>query len=264
MSVMLDSRMLRDFLHRLVDNLLDDFESRATPPARPAVTSPTPQAAIAKPRITLEPPAKKPPQAKVAPPPPGKSRDVTVGCRSSCGRLEIAVNLSGEVAQRLGLKPRSKATLDLHAGKLRVRASKDGRAVYLIGPDSTRLFFTTVAQELGVTEKHPSEACGFHYGLDDEMLIEPPAWLKSASVKAPSTKPTSQKPKNGTPVSCKKMHGTNPAIKCAACQKATATVECSRCPTLLCDSCWDPHVRKHWHTAVTSRAPTGHAADLER
>ena len=133
MSVVLESRMLRDFLHRLVDNLLDDFESKATSPTRPAVISPTPRAGIAKPSITLEPTGKK----------------------------------------------------------------------------------------------------------------------------------AAQKPKADPPVSCKKMRGTNPAIKCAACQKATATVECSRCPTLLCDGCWETHVRVHWHTAVTSKPPVGNVADLK-
>jgi len=57
-------------------------------------------------------------------------------------------------------------------------------------------------------------------------------------------------------VSCKKMAGTNPTIKCAACKKATATVECSRCPTLLCDACWEDHVRTHWHSNHKGRAAT--------
>jgi len=264
MSVMLDSRMLRDFLYRLVDNLLDDFESR--PSMRPVSEAGDPRregARPMKPSITLEPLAKKPPAAKPAPSPPRSSRDVTVGCRSSCGRLEIAVNLSADVAKRLDVRARGKVAIVLRAGKLRVHRSIDGRTLFPGGATTGRLWFTTIADFFGITEKHTAESCTFHYDLQDALLIEPPAWLKNASVKAPSTKQI-PKPKADPAVSCKKMAGTNPTIKCAACQKATATVECSRCPTLLCDSCWDPHVRKHWHTAVTSRAPTGHAADLER
>ena len=259
MSVVLESRMLRDFLHRLVDNLMNDLEASPKVSAVAAVLS-VPSTATTKPRITLEPPVKKAPTAKPAPAPRQQCPDVTISCRSSCSALEIAVNLSAVVAQRLGLKPHGKAALDLHRNKLRVRcAPGKGRAVYSGGPTG-RVFFSVWADTYGVTEKHASESCTFHYDLEDALLIEPPAWLKVA--RPPSTKQTA-KPKDGTPVSCKKMRGTNPTIKCAACQKATATVECSRCPTLLCDGCWDPHVRTHWHTAVTSKPPVGNVADLK-
>jgi len=267
MSVVLESRMLRDFLHRLVDNLLDDFESKATSPTRPAVISPTPRAGIAKPSITLEPTGKKAASAKPEPRPPWKASEVTVSCRRDCGRLAISVVLSAEVAQRVRLKFHGKAAAELQAGKLRVRASKKGAAVYRVSGASGRVFFHVAAQTVGVTEGHRAESCTFHYDLQDALLIEPPAWLKKAAV-LPSrpqvrSKKKNDKAKDAPSVSCKKMRGTNPAIKCAACQKATATVECSRCPTLLCDGCWDPHVRTHWHTAVTSKPPVGKVANLK-
>jgi hypothetical protein len=112
--------------------------------------------------------------------------------------------------------------------------------------------------------------CAWHFDLEDRLVIQAPAWLPAAAAKAPvvasrpqvRSKSNNSKAKAEPSVSCKKMAGTNPTIKCAACGKP-ATVECSRCPTLLCDDCWDPHVRKHWHTAVTTRAPAGKAAELE-
>lgn len=271
MSVVLESGMVRSFLHHLVDGfvdevvrLIEDIESRATSPVQPIVAPPPARAAADKPRITLNEPAKKRRRAKSEPhrrkfPP----RDVTVACRSSCGRLEIAVSLSAEVAKRLDLKPRGKAGAVLRNGKLRVCGSTHGRTVFP-GGTSGRLWFATIADFFGVTEKHAAEGCTFHYDLEDALLIEPPAWLKQAAAKAPSAKPAGQKTTADPPVSCKKMAGTNPAIKCGACNNATATVECTRCPILLCDDCWDPHVRKHWHTAVTSRAPTGRAAAAGR
>ena len=247
MSVVLESRMLRDFLHHLVDDLIDEFETWWEESLSVQATVSPRAVAIAS------------YQARTTPP-PRNSREVTVACRSNCGRLEIAINLSAPVAKRLGLKPLGKAIADLRGGKLQLHASKEGRSVYSAGRDSDRLFFVTLAKGFGVTEKHRAESCRFHYDLEDALLIEPPAWLKVA--RPPSTKQTA-KPKDGTPVSCKKMRGTNPTIKCDACQKATATVECSRCPTLLCDGCWDPHVRTHWHTAVTSKPPVGNVADLK-
>jgi hypothetical protein len=259
MSVVLESRMLRDFLHRLVDNLVNELETTRTARAVSPILSVT-QPETTKPRITLEPPARKTPTAKPEPPTPRKFPDVTVACRSSCGRLEIAVSLSAEVAKRLDVRTRGKVAIVLRAGKLRIHRSIDGRTLFS-GGATGRLWFATIADFFGVTEKHAAESCAFHYDLQDALLIEPPAWLKVA--KPLSVKPPSEKPKDGAPMSCKKMAGTNPTIKCAACQKATATVECSRCPTLLCDDCWDPHVRKHWHTAVTSKPPVGHVADLK-
>jgi hypothetical protein len=254
--------MLRDFLHHLVDGLIDDFETwwEESLSVQATVSPRAVAIASAKPRITLDVPAQKPTRAKPAPPPPRNSREVTVACRSNCNRLEIAINLSAPVAKRLGLKPLGKAIADLRGGKLRLHASKEGRSVYSAGRDSDRLFFVTLARAFGVTEKHPAEGCTFHYDLEDALLIEPPAWLTVG--RPPSTKQTA-KPKDGTPVSCKKMAGTNPTIKCSACQKATATVECSRCPTLLCDGCWETHVRKHWHTAITSKPPVGNVANLK-
>jgi len=260
MTMALESQMLRRIAHKLLDDVLDYAEALAEE-WRLADGLGLPESGLlhkpetAPPRITLEPLAKKPPRAKPALPPPQKSTDVTISCRSSCGHLEIAVNLAAGVAKRLGLKPRDKAKLDLHGGKLRVRASKDGRAVYSVGKESTRLFFTTVAQGLDVTDKHPAEACRFQYGLEDELLIDPPTWLKPKTAMP-------QKPKADPPATCTKLRGTNPTIKCAACRKAPATMQCNLCPTLICNDCWEPHVKHHWQSAVTSRAPAGHAADL--
>ena len=262
MSVVLESRMLRDFLHRLVDNLINELEMKSTVEPVSAVVAVT-RPETGKPRITLEPPDKKAPATKSAPSPPGKVGKVTMSCRIDCGRLAIAIAIPAGIAKRLNLKPHGKATADLHDGKVRVRASKEGSAVYLVGQEregSGRVFFHVLASSFGISEKHAAEGCTFHYDLKDALAIEPPAWLKQTAPAMPPPKRGEQKPKDGTPVSCKKMAGTNPTIKCAACGKM-ATVECNRCPTLLCDDCWEPHVRTHWHTAVTSRAPTGHAAE---
>jgi len=249
MSMVLESTMLRRIAHKLLDDVLDYAEclaeewSMAEGPATPEHRV-IPRAAA--PDITLGPPVKKPPQPKPAPPPRQHCPDVTISCRSSCGALEIAVNFAAGVAQRLGLKPHGKAALDLHRGKLRVRrAEKMGRAVYSGGPTG-RLFFSVWANAYGVTERHAPESCIFQYDLEDALLIEPPSWLKKAA-------PAPQKPKADPPATCIKLHGTNPRIKCAACQKAPASLQCNLCPTLLCNTCWEPHVRTHWHTEAKDK-----------
>ena len=255
MSVVLESRMLRDFLHGLVDRLVDELETKPT--AKPVTTTtPVARAETTKPRMTLEPPAKEPTTTKPVPSPVEKVGKVTMSCRIDCGRLAIAIALPAGIAKRLNLKPHGKATADLHDGKVRVRASKEGSAVYLVGQEregSGRVFFHVLASTFGIREKHAVEGCAFHYDLADALLIEPPAWLK------PTVTP--QKPKTDPPASCTKLHGTNPTIKCAACKERAATLQCNLCPTLLCNACWEPHVRTHWHGKVTSRAPAGHAAE---
>jgi len=264
-SMATDLHHLRGIAHKLLDDVLDyadamaedwkqDLVRKAVSPAQPVVSRSPLQTTPPKPSITLEPPAKKTPATK---PMLHQYPDVTISCRRSCGALEIAVNLAAEIGQRLGLKPHGKATLDLHRGKLRVRrAEKVGRAVYS-GGATGRLFFSVWADPYGVTEKHAPESCTFHFDLENELLIEPPAWLKKAG-------PASQKPKADPPATCTKLHGTNPTIKCAACKERAATLQCNLCPTLLCNACWDPHVRTHWHGKITSPAPTGRPADLER
>jgi len=114
MAVLLHAATLRELAHALLDKFLDERTSRELRSradirmedvVEPA-TRATRAAPSARPRITADKaPAKKAPAAKPAPPAPHQYPDVTVSCRSSCSRLEIAVNLSAQVAKRLGLMP---------------------------------------------------------------------------------------------------------------------------------------------------------------
>jgi hypothetical protein len=203
----------------------------------------------AKPRITAdEPPAKKAPNAKPKPPPPVNFRNVTMSCCRSSDNLRVGIHVSAAVASRLGLKKGSFAEIRFPAtGVMTIKSARDGVSVLSYGGD--RLTIQILAKPFGILEKHRAESVVHHFGLEDELSITLPAWWSKG-------KQAAQKPKDGTPVSCKKMAGTNPAIKCSACQKVPATVECSRCPTLLCDACWDPHVRTHWHSNHKGKAAT--------
>jgi len=269
MSVMLESRMLRDFLHRLVDNLMNDLEANPKVAAVAAVLS-VPSTATTKPRITLEPLAKKPPQAKATsivdpktPRKPGRQPrgDVVIGCTKRGAEHQVVLTIAAAIVSRLGLGPKLPCDCGL---------SLVGRT-FVLGPGrGARLRQTYAGQRhvlrlggpfrWGVLQPHHSEACAWHFDLENRLVIQVPPWLKGAP---PPTKQVGPKGKTAPAVSCKKMAGTNPTIKCAICKKATATVECSRCPTLLCDGCWETHVRKHWHTAVTSKPPVGNVADLK-
>ena len=266
MSVVLESRMLRDFLHRLIDNLMNDLEASPKVSAVAAVLS-VPSTATTKPRITLEPPVKKAPTAKPAPAPRQQCPDVTISCRSSCSALEIAVNLSAVVAQRLGLKPHGKAALDLHRNKLRVRcAPGKGRAVYSGGPTG-RVFFSVWADTYGVTEKHAPESCTFHYDLEDALLIEAPAWLKATKPAAPRVEVKGGgKAEKKTAVVASDDNSATHCSECHAARKVGEMYECPLCVTLSCKPeiapCWQTHVQKFHHSTATRRAPTGHAADL--
>jgi hypothetical protein len=202
----------------------------------------------AKSRITVEPPAKKPSRAKSESSPPVNFRDVSMSCCRSSNKLRVGIHLSPAVASRLGLKKGSLAEIRFPAsGGMTIKSARDGVSVLSYGGD--RLTIQILAGPWGILEKHRSESVVHHFGLEDELVITLPAWWPKGRQPAPKTK-------DGTPVSCKKMAGRNAAIKCAACQKAPATVECSRCPTLLCDGCWDPHVRVHWHAKAGAKAIT--------
>jgi hypothetical protein len=206
-----------------------------------AVTAPRARVLSSKPRITVEPPTKKTPSAKPAPRPPLNVGDVTMSCCRSSDKLRVGIHVAAAVASRLGLKKGGFAELRFPAsGVMTIKSARDGVSVLSYG--GNRLTIQILAKPFGILEKHRAESVVHYFGFEDELSITLPAWWSKG-------KQAAQKPKDGTPVSCKKMAGTNPAIKCAACQKATATVECSRCPTLLCDGCWEMHVRTHWHAS---------------
>jgi hypothetical protein len=197
----------------------------------------------AKPRITADEPAQKPGQVKRKRQPPPKFRDVSMSCCRSSAKLRVGVHIAAAVASRLGLRKGGFAEIGFPAGGvMTIKAATNGTSVLSYG--GSRLTIQVLARPFGILGKHKAESVLHHFGLEDELNITLPAWW-------PKGKQAAQKPKDGTPVSCKKMAGTNPTIKCSACQKAPATVECSRCPTLLCDDCWDPHVRTHWHASQT-------------
>ena len=256
MAVFLHSATLRELAHALADKLLDEItsrelRSRGNIPVGEVIAPRTPTALAApsaKSRITLEPPARKTPSAKPKPSPPVNFRDVSMSCCRSSNKLRVGIHISAAVASRLGLKKGGFAELGFPAsGVMTIKSARDGVSVLSYGGD--RLTIQILAGPFGIGEKHRSESVVHHFGLKDELIITLPAWW-------PKGTPPAQKPKDGTPASCKKMAGTNPTIKCAACQKATETVECSRCPTLLCDACWDPHVRVHWHAKAGDKAIT--------
>ena len=235
-------------LGRLIADHCERLEEDPRVDHRFAVTAPLARTATAKPRVALEPPAKEPPQVKPVLSPVEKVGKVTISCRIDCGRLAIAIALPAGIAKRLNLKPHGKATADLHGGKVRVRASKEGSAVYLVGQEregSGRVFFHVLASTFGIREKHRAESCIFHYDLADALLIEPPAWLK------PTAAP--QKAKADPPASCTKLADKNPLLRCIGCGKV-AMVECNLCHKLVCNACWDPHVRTHWHTNAKGKA----------
>ena len=208
----------------------------------------SPTAPSARPRITADEPAQKLAHVKRETQFPVNFRsDVSMSCCRSSNKLRVGIHISAAVASRLGLKKGGFAELGFPAsGVMTIKSARDGVSVLSYGGD--RLTIQILAGPFGIGEKHRSEVV-HHFGLKDELIITLPAWW-------PKGTPPAQKPKDGTPASCKKMAGTNPTIKCAACQKATATVECSRCPTLLCDACWDPHVRVHWHAKAGDKAIT--------
>ena len=256
MAVFLHSATLRELAPALADKLLDEItsrelRSRANVRMEAVVDPPTPTALAtpsAKSRITLEPPAKKPSRAKPESSPPVNFRDVSMSCCRSSNKLRVGIHLSAAVASRLGLKKGGSANLGFPAsGVMTIEFARDGVSVLSYGGD--RLTIQIQAGPFGILGKHKTESVVHHFGLKDELIITLPAWW-------PKGKQAAQKPKDGTPASCKKMAGTNPAIKCAACRKATATVECSRCPTLLCDGCWEMHVRTHWHAKAGDKAIT--------
>jgi len=256
MAVLLRSATLRELAHALLDKLLDECTSRELR-SRPIirmedtvepVTPRGPAAPTAKPRITADEPAQKLAHVKRETQFPVNFRDVSMSCYRSSDNLRVGIHISAAVASRLGLKKGGFAELRFPAsGVMTIKSARDGVSVLSYG--GNRLTMQILAKRVGILGKHRSESVVHHFGLEDELSITLPAWW-------PKGKQAAQKPKDGTPVSCKKMAGTNPTIKCAACQKATATVECSRCPTLLCDACWDPHVRTHWHAKAGDKAIT--------
>jgi hypothetical protein len=251
MAVLLHSATLRELAHALLDKLLDERTSRELR-SRPIIrmenvvesaTPAIPAAPSARPRITADELVQKPGRAEPESRPPVNFRDVTMSCCRSSDKLRVGVHLSVAMASRLGLKKGGFAELRFPAtGVMTIKSARDGVSVLSYGGD--RLTIQLLARPFGILEKHKAESVVHHFGLEDELSITLPAWW-------PKGKQAAQKPKDGTPVSCKKMAGTNPAIKCHACQKAPATVECSRCPTLLCDGCWEMHVRTHWHAGRT-------------
>jgi len=227
----------------------------------------SPTAPSARPRITADEPRKKPAPVKAGMSPPQhrtgrKPRgDVLVGCGLRAKRPTVILRFSEAVAETLGLGPGPVCECNVEqVGKtLLVRP---GRGLHARKPATARQFLLRLAtaERWGSLGLHPSEVCAWHFDSENRLVIQAPAWLPTAVAKAPVpvSRPQvrSEKEKDAPPASCKKMAGTNPTIKCAACQKATATVECSRCPTLLCDACWDPHVRVHWHAKAGDKAIT--------
>jgi len=256
MAVFLHSATLRELAHALADKLLDEItsrelRSRANVRMEAVVDPPTPTALAtpsAKSRITLEPPAKKPSRAKPESSPPVNFRDVTMSCCRSSNALRVGVHVSAAVVSRLGLKKGGFAEIRFPAsGVMTIKSARDGVRVLSYGGD--RLTIQLLARPFGILGKHKAESVVHHFGFEDELSITLPAWW-------PKRKQAAQKPKDDTLLSCKKMAGTNPTIKCATCQKAPATVQCSRCPTLLCDGCWEMHVRVHWHAKAGDKAIT--------
>lgn len=266
MSVLLESGMVRSFLHHLVDKLIDDLEASPVAKAVGAVLS-VALAERSKPRITVGERKPVPPMDSKAPKRTGRQArgDVLVGCGWRAKRPAVLLRLSETVSERLGLGPGPACdckveqvgkTLIVQPGRgLRAWRQPGGRQ-YLVG--------LATAHRWGLLGPHRSEVCAWHFDLENRLVIQVPAWLPAAGSKAPvvvsppqvRSKKNNSKPKDGPPVTCKKMAGTNPMIKCAMCQKEPATVECSLCPTLVGDKCWGDHVRMHWHSAHRGKAGT--------
>jgi hypothetical protein len=271
----LQSATLRELAHALLDKLLDEstsreLRSRANIRMEDVVDPPTPTALAApsaKSRITLEPPAKKPSRAKPAPltkdkasvrkgrPPRG---DVLVGCGFRAKRPTVILRFSEAVAERLGLGPGPTCECGVEqVGKTLV--VRPGRGLIARKPAIARQFLLRLAtaERWGPLGLHPSDVCDWHFDSEDRLVIQAPTWLKQIAVSVLPPQMRSKKKNGGTQdpsMSCKKMAGTNPAVKCHACKKAPATVECNRCPTLLCDGCWADHVRVHWHAKAGAKA----------
>lgn len=248
MSTVIESRMLRSFLHRLVDGLIDELES---------VAASIPRAGGGKPRIALDEKAENPKGAKPAPPSAGKTSkrggrqargDVLVGCGWRAKRPAVLLRLSETVSERLGLGPGPACDCKVEqVGKTLVVQPGKGLRAWRHPGGRQYLVRLATAHRWGSLERHRSEVCAWHFDLENRLVIQAPAWLPAAG----------QKAKANPPVSCKKLigKGEGPVIRCAKCGKA-AKVECSRCQKLLCDGCWESHVRLHWHTGKLDKEAT--------
>jgi hypothetical protein len=243
MSPLVETRILREFLHGLVDGLINDLEGKTgllVPASAPPRTGGT------KPRITLEQKGEEPHPAKVVPVVGSAPRkrggrqargDVLVGCgwRKKCPA--VLLRLSGTVSERLGLGPARACDCQVEqVGKTLVVQPGRGLRAWKQPGGLQYLVRIATAHRWGSIEPHRSEVCAWHFDLEDRLVIQAPAWLPAAG----------QKAKGDSAATCKKLMDRTPALRCVACGKE-ATVECSRCQKLMCDTCWDPHVRTHWH-----------------
>jgi hypothetical protein len=254
-DVSLQSATLRELAHALLDKLLDE---RAAGELRPRmdirlkdvvepVTPRSPSASTAKPAIV-------PPKTRAR---PGRKPrgDVLIGCTKQGTKHQVILTLSTELVGRLGLGPKFPCdcglslvdrTFTLGPGcGVRMREAYSGQR---------HLVRLGTARRWNVPEPHRSEVCEYHFDLEHRLVIQAPAWLKRAAAATSPAKHADKKPEADQPASCRKMTELRTAIKCHACKRATATVECNLCPTLLCNACWESHVRTHWHADHKGKA----------
>jgi hypothetical protein len=174
--------------------------------------------------------------------------------------LVVRLILSATVGARLGLKPKGRAGITMTgSGKIRVYSSNAGVTVGRQGA-TARLRLELPAARCGVTGKHRSEALIHHFDEQDHLIVILPTWWKTpvpdaSLTPAVSTRKASSASSTAPPPVSASPTGADSKVRCQACKRHPATLQCNLCGKPSCDDCWGDHVKSHWAKGEGARPP---------